>query len=90
MQERRKIVAFSDTNNTVRVRVGSRVTIRFSDGMIEIYTIVEYAVDVDPGQGRISQKSPLGSALIGACPGDTRSFELPEEGTETVEVISVE
>ena len=47
------------------VRIGSSVTVRFEDdGDEETYTIVGSA-EANPRQGRISNESPIGSALLG-------------------------
>ncbi len=47
------------------VRVGSSVTVRFEDdGSEETWTIVGSA-EANPRQGRISNESPLGAALLG-------------------------
>ncbi len=59
------------------VRVGSTVTVSeegFDDA--ETYNIVG-AHEADPGNGRISNESPIGRALLGARPGDTVRAETP-------------
>jgi transcription elongation factor GreA len=38
----------------------------------------------------ISPNSPLGAALIGAKPGDTRSYQLPDGGSMEVSLVAVE
>jgi transcription elongation factor GreA len=38
----------------------------------------------------ISPNSPLGAALIGAKPGDTRSYQLPDGGNMEVSLVAVE
>ncbi|WP_193394047.1 transcription elongation factor GreA [Pseudonocardia sp. HH130629-09] len=38
----------------------------------------------------ISPNSPLGAALLGAKPGDTREYQLPDGGRMTVTLASVE
>lgn len=51
--------------STGEVRVGSSVTVRFDeDGDEETWTIVGSA-EASPRQGRISNESPIGSALLG-------------------------
>ena len=58
------------------VILGSRVTV-VEDGFDpETYTIVGSA-EANPGDGRISNESPLGKALIGRKEGDTVAFETP-------------
>jgi transcription elongation factor GreA len=57
------------------VSVGSTVTIEI-DGEEETYTIVG-AVEAKPAEGRISNESPIGKALLGASAGDDVTIETP-------------
>jgi len=70
------------------VILGSRVTIREENWDPETYTIVGSA-EADPGAGRISNESPMGSALIGHRIGDQVSFETPV-GSAAVEILSID
>lgn len=60
-----------------RVRVGSTVTV-VEEGFDEeeTYNIVGVH-EADPGNGRISNESPFGRALLGARPGQTVHVETP-------------
>ena len=59
------------------VRVGSTVTVLVEeDEEPETYSIVG-AHEADPGNGRISNESPFGRALIGAKKGQTVSAMTP-------------
>jgi transcription elongation factor GreA len=70
------------------VILGSCVTV-VEDGLDpEAYTIVGSA-EADPGQGRISNESPLGKALLGHGIGDKVSFETPG-GPAEMEILSIE
>ena len=70
------------------VILGSRVTV-VEDGFDpETYTIVGSA-EANPGDGRISNESPLGKALIGQKEGDTVTFETPG-GQVQMKLISIE
>jgi len=51
------------------VQIGTKVTIKTEDNDKETFTIVGRA-EADPGEGRISNESPLGSALLGHSKGD--------------------
>lgn len=55
-----------DQASNGEVRVGSSVTVRFDDGSDEeeTWTIVGSA-EASPRQGRISNESPIGAALLG-------------------------
>ena len=57
------------------VRLGSTVTISI-DGDEETYTIVG-SVESNPQEGRISDKSPWGQALLGSKAGQTVNIQTP-------------
>lgn len=57
------------------VKLGSTVTIEI-DGDKETYTIVG-AVEARPGEGRISNESPFGKALIGTKKGQSVMIQTP-------------
>jgi len=57
------------------VVIGSTVTIEM-DGEEDEFTIVG-RVEADPSKKRISNESPLGSALLGAKPGETVEVTSP-------------
>lgn len=73
----RNAVVIENEGPTDEVRIGSTVTIR-PDGEDEDerYTIVGPA-EANPREGRISQKSPIGAALIGRRKGDKVTCETP-------------
>ncbi len=69
------------------VVLGSCVTV-VEDGLEpESYTIVGSA-EADPGQGRISNESPLGKALLGQRVGDAVAFETPA-GPAEMEILRI-
>lgn len=57
------------------VNLGSKIKVRFN-GRELAFTIVSFN-EADPGQGRISNESPLGKALIGKLVGDEVKVEVP-------------
>ena len=67
-------------------RLGARVTVKDQHG--EMTYIIVGPTEVDPASGRISAKSPIGSALIGARAGDTVEVEAPA-GKMTLKVVGV-
>jgi transcription elongation factor GreA len=69
------------------VHLGSTVTIEI-DGDHETYTIVG-AVEARPSQGRISNESPFGKALLGKRVGDSVDVQTPTT-TLTARVISLD
>ncbi len=69
-----------------KVRLGSTVTIAI-DGDEETYTIVG-SVESNPLEGRISDKSPWGQALLGSKAGQTVNITTPT-ATIRARVVSV-
>jgi len=70
------------------VILGSRVTVLEDGFEPETYTIVGSA-EANPGDGRISNESPLGKALIGREVGDMVAFQAPG-GKVTMKLISID
>ena len=77
-----------NTGNRDVIDLASRVTIQPNGGDPEIYTIVGPA-EASPRDGRISNESPLGRALINHRAGDDVTVEAPN-GTFTVRIMKVE
>lgn len=73
----RRAQLIEDSGPSDVVRVGSTVTVS-EEGFDEVekYNIVG-AHEADPGNGRISNESPIGRALLGARTGDIVSAETP-------------
>ena len=67
-----------DNSNLTRdvVRLGSRVTVVDQDGTSEQYIIVGSA-EVNPLEGKISNESPVGRALLGRRPGESVEVLVP-------------
>lgn len=70
------------------VAVGSHVTIQEEDFSPETFYVVG-SKEADPRNGRISNESPIGSALMGAKVGDTVSAKTPN-GTIKFKVLKIE
>ena len=77
-----------DTGKKEVVQVAARVTIQEDDTDPEIYTIVGPA-EANPREGRISNESPLGRALMDHRAGDTVRVDAPG-GSFTVHIVKVE
>ncbi len=69
------------------VRVGSKVAIQEGNNQPEQYVIVG-AAEANPKEGRISNQSPLGQALLGRKTGDEIRVSAPA-GVLTFRVLSV-
>ena len=70
------------------VDIGAKVTIRDVEyGDQETYTIVG-STEVDPRNGRISLKSPIGRALMGHRKGERVQVQTPGGGAE-YEIVTI-
>jgi transcription elongation factor GreA len=69
------------------VVIGSTVTIQEQGYEAETYTIVG-AAEANPREGRISNESPIGKAILNHVVGDTVPVETPS-GTYKVKIIKV-
>lgn len=70
------------------VMIGSKVIVQEGDNNPETYHLVG-AIEADPGNGRISNESPYGSALIGAREGD-EVVALTPAGPVQLRIIKIE
>ena len=69
--------------------VGNRVTyVDLGSGSVHTYTIVG-SQDSDPFANKISNESPIGSALMGAKKGDTVVAHT-KAGAKTLRIQSIE
>lgn len=81
-------VVINNTGTRERIDIGSTVIIRDVEyGDQETYTIVG-STEVDPSNGRISLKSPIGRALMGRGIGDIVEVQTPG-GTVQFEIIEI-
>lgn len=70
------------------VKLGSRVVVTGDDGEREEYTIVGSA-EVNPRQGKISNESPVGRALLGLRVGEQAEVATPS-GKIKLTVVKVD
>jgi transcription elongation factor GreA len=80
--------AEGDARAPVEVQLGSEVTIQPEDDEpAETYRIVG-AAEADPRNGKISNESPLGAALLGRRKGDAVRVQTPA-GEWTVKIVRI-
>jgi transcription elongation factor GreA len=77
-----------DTGQKDIVQIAAKVTIQEDNNEPEVYTIVG-PVEANPREGRISNESPLGKALMDHRAGDTVQVNAPS-GSFSVRIIHVE
>jgi transcription elongation factor GreA len=81
-------VLIESNGPTDTVVLGAQVTVVEDGFEPETYYIVGSA-EADPTNGRISNESPLGKALMGHRAGDRVTFETPG-GTLEMEILEIE
>jgi len=69
------------------IQVGATVTIQEDGSEEETYTIVG-AAEANPREGKISNESPMGRALLNHRAGDDVQVETPD-GSYTIRVIKI-
>ncbi|HYG84183.1 MAG TPA: transcription elongation factor GreA [Verrucomicrobiae bacterium] len=74
------------THGSSKVSVGSKVELK-TDGKTVTYTIVG-PVEADPLEGKVSDESPIGAALLGKKVGDMVTIATPK-GDVTYEIVSI-
>jgi transcription elongation factor GreA len=73
---RNAVIIENNGNHSGVVDVGTTVTIQEDDYSPEVYYIVG-SKEADPANGRISNESPIGKALMGKRVGDVVPVETP-------------
>ncbi len=76
----------AENHSTTHVQIGSTVEIQSPDGK-ESFMIVGSA-EAAPANGRISNESPVGKALLGRKKGDTVVVSAPA-GDQTYKIVSI-
>lgn len=75
------------TKKNDAIQVGSKVTIKEGNFEAETFTIVG-AAEANPREGKISNESPIGKAILSHKLGDVVKVETPG-GTYNVKIIKV-
>ena len=70
------------------VALGSKITVKENGGRPEVYMLVG-AAEASPKEGRISNESPLGKALLGRRVGDEVKVNTPA-GTLSFRVVAID
>lgn len=83
--EASKIITENMSNGTVQI--GSKVKIKITGNLIKEFHVVNQ-LEADPTQNKISDQSPLGSALMGKKVDDQIEVEAPV-GKITYKIVSI-
>jgi transcription elongation factor GreA len=70
-----------------KVQLGSQVTLEGSDGKTKEFKVVG-TVEADPMNGKISDESPIGQALLGKKDGEEVEIKTPVE-TATYKITNI-
>ena len=87
MLKRARVVT-EDELSTDHISVGSHVRIKDEDGDEDEYDITG-STEADPVNGKISDESPIGAALIGHSVGDKVDITLPSGAVVQYEVMEI-
>ncbi len=79
-------VVITENHSSTHVQIGSTVTIQSKDGK-ESFMIVGSA-EASPAEGRISNESPVGRALLGRKKGDEVTVTVPA-GDSKYKILSI-
>ena len=79
-------VLIDETTSTTHVQIGSHVELDGEQGR-EAYTIVGSA-EASPAEGRISNESPVGRALLGKKKGDKVTVVVPA-GDQVYKIVGI-
>ena len=79
-------VMIDENHSTTHVQIGSTVELE-ADGAKERYTIVGSA-EASPADGKISNESPVGKALLGRKKGDKVVVSVPA-GDSTYKIVGI-
>jgi transcription elongation factor GreA len=82
-----RIIEGNEKGKAGVIQVGSTVTIEEEGSPAETYTIVG-AAEANPREGKISNESPIGKAILGHRAGDMLQVEAPG-GSFKVKIIKV-
>ncbi len=73
---------------TDTVNIGAKVTVLDLDRQTESHYTLVGSTEANPLEGKISDQSPIGKAIIGAKAGDTVVFSIPS-GEKKIKIISI-
>ena len=82
------IIMDENTIDTGVVSLGSTVKLRFADSNEEITYSLVGSNEADPLEGKISDQSPIGAALIDMRSGDEKDVETPS-GIIHIQILEV-
>ncbi len=83
-----KVIDESDINTEV-VNIGSKVKVFDKEFNEEIWFRIVGSTEIDPMNGKISDESPIGRALLSAKVGDVVDAETPDGSVSSYKVLEI-
>ncbi len=87
MLKHAKIIDEDDVN-TDKVSIGSKVKLKYLDTDEEATYYIVGSTEANPGKSKISNESPVGSALLGHSTGDVIEAKVPD-GIIRFKILSI-
>jgi transcription elongation factor GreA len=81
-------VIFEESHDHQKVSLGSHVKVKDHQGKTQTFTIVG-GPEANPKEGKVSNESPVGSALLGKKVGETAEIKAPA-GTLDWTIVSID
>jgi transcription elongation factor GreA len=81
------VQVITEPNNNGKVMLGSTVKLKSDGGKTKEFQVVG-TVEADPLEGKISDESPLGKAVLGKKKGEEVEIKTPSE-TATYKVVEI-
>ena len=82
------VIMDENTIDTTVISLGSTVKVRFADSEEEVVYSLVGSNEADPLEGKISDQSPIGAALMEMRSGEEKDVETPA-GTIHIQVLEV-
>jgi len=82
------VIMDENTIDTGVVSLGSTVRLRFADADDEVVYSLVGSNEADPLEGKISDQSPIGAAMIDMRSGDEKDVETPA-GVRHIQILEV-
>ncbi len=83
----KNLIVVESDNSSDKVSMGSKITVKVGEKE-KIFTIVSFN-EADPTEGKISNESPLGTAVLEKKKGDCITVDTPK-GEVVYEIVNIE
>ena len=87
MLKRTRVLAEDEISDD-KVMMGCIVKVEDEDGEVEEYTITS-STEADPANGKLSDESPVGAALLNKSAGDVADITLPNGAVIQYKVLEI-